>query len=87
MPDRLSQIEAFYQPLAVAVARLNEDYGDRQLAVIVDYLSRAVTLAAEHVVWLQRQRPLGTEAPVRRPRRRRAAAARAVPRESEDVRE
>jgi DNA-binding MarR family transcriptional regulator len=87
MPDRLSQIEAFYQPLAVAVARLNEDYGDRQLAVIVDYLSRAVTLAAEHVVWLQRQQPLGTEAPVRRPRRRRAAAARAVPRGSEDARE
>jgi hypothetical protein len=44
-------------------------------------------LAAEHVVWLQRQQPLGTEAPVRRPRRRRAAAARAVPRGSEDARE
>ena len=33
LPDRLRQIEAFYQPLAVAVARLNEEYGDRQLAV------------------------------------------------------
>ena len=74
-----SEIEALYQPLAVAVARLNEEYGDRQLAVVVDYLSRAVTLAAEHVVWLQTQPPLTSEAPVRRPRRRRAAAAGPAP--------
>ena len=74
LPDRLRQIEALYQPLAVAVARLNEEYGDRQLAVVVDYLSRAVTLAAEHVVWLQTQPPLTSEAPVRRQRRRRAAS-------------
>jgi DNA-binding MarR family transcriptional regulator len=87
LPDRLRQIEALYQPLAVAVARLNEDYGDRQLAVIVDYLSRAVTLATEHVVWLQTQPPLASEAPARRPRRRRTAAARAVARESQNLRE
>jgi DNA-binding MarR family transcriptional regulator len=86
LPDRLRQIEAFYQPLAGAVARLNEEYGDRQLAVIVDYLSRTVTLCAEHLVWLQTQRPLTQEKPVRRPRRRRAAAARSVPR-AQDVRE
>ena len=61
LPDRLRQIEPLYQPLAVAVARLNEEYGDRQLAVVVDYLSRAVTLAAEHVVWLQTQQPLAPE--------------------------
>jgi DNA-binding MarR family transcriptional regulator len=87
LPERLRQIEAFYQPLAVAVARLNEDYGDRQLAVIVDYLSRAVTLAAEHVVYLQTQPPLESAAPVRRPRRRRGAAARPTARESQDLRE
>ena len=74
LPDRLRQIEALYQPLAVAVARLNEEYGDRQLAVVVDYLSRAVTLAAEHLVWLQTQEPLAPQTPVRRQRRRRAAA-------------
>ena len=87
LPERLRQIEALYQPLAVAVARLNEEYGDKQLAVIVDYLSRAVTLAAEHVVWLQTQQPLTPEPPVRRPgRRRRTGTARAV-RESHDMRE
>jgi DNA-binding MarR family transcriptional regulator len=86
LPDRLRQIEALYQPLAVAVARLNEEYGDRQLAVIVDYLSRAVRLATEHVVWLQTQQPLCSPNPARR-RRRRAAAVRPAPRESQDVRE
>jgi DNA-binding MarR family transcriptional regulator len=87
LPDRLHQIEAMYQPLAVAVARLNEDYGDRQLAVIVDYLSRAVTLAAEHVVWLQTQQPLTAKPPARRPRRRRGAGGRTTARESRDLRE
>jgi DNA-binding MarR family transcriptional regulator len=88
LPERLRQIEALYQPLAVAVARLNEDYGDRQLAVIVDYLSRAVTLAADHVVWLQTQQPLTSDPPVkRRSGRRRAGAARPASRESQDMRE
>jgi DNA-binding MarR family transcriptional regulator len=86
LPDRLDQIAAFYVPLGAAVARLNEEYGDRELAVVVDYLSRAVTLVAEHILWLQTQQPLTTEAPVRRPRRRRVAAARTA-RQSHDMRE
>jgi len=68
LPDTLRQIELLYRPLAAAVARLNEEYGDRQLAVVVDYLARAVTLAAEHVVWLQTQPPLTGEAQARRRR-------------------
>ena len=86
LPERIRQLESFYQPIAAAVARLNEEYGDKQLAVIVDYLSRAVTLAAEHVVWLQTQQPLTTETPARRPRRRRAGAPRQA-RNSQDRRE
>jgi DNA-binding MarR family transcriptional regulator len=86
MPERLEEIARLYQPLAVAVARLNEEYGDRQLAVVVDYLSRAVTLAAEHVVWLQTQPPLTSQAPARRQRRRRRAAAARMP-ESEAMRD
>ena len=73
LPDRQRQIEQLYGPLAAAVARLNEEYGDRQLAVVVDYLSRAVTLAAEHVVWLQTQSPLVPEDT--RPKRRRRRTA------------
>ena len=70
LPDRVRQIEQLYRPLIAAVARLNEEYGDRQLAVIVDYLSRAVTLAAEHLVWLQTQPPLSRRPATRRRRRR-----------------
>ena len=83
----LRQIEALYQPLAAAVARLNEEYGDRQLAVVVDYLSRAVTLAAEHVVWLQTQPPLSSAAPVRRQRTPARSRLRGRRRESQDMRE
>jgi len=86
LPDRQRQIEGLYEPLAAAVARLNEEYGDRELAVVADYLSRAVTLAAEHVVWLQTQQPLTSEAPLKRSRRRRVAAPR-PPRESQNMRE
>jgi DNA-binding MarR family transcriptional regulator len=74
-PEKLRRIEMLYVPIARAVARLNEDYGDRQLAVIVDYLSRAVTLSAEHLVWLQRQPPLTRRAPARRYHRRRPSRA------------
>jgi DNA-binding MarR family transcriptional regulator len=79
LPERLRQIELLYQPLAAAVARLNEDYGDRQLAVIVDYLSRAVTLAADHLVWLQTQVPASAQPAVRR-RRRKTVGGRATSR-------
>jgi DNA-binding MarR family transcriptional regulator len=79
LPDRVRQISALYQPVATAVSRLNEEYNDRQLAVVVDYLSRAVTLAAEHLVWLQQQDPLTSTPTVRRSGRRRAATAPAEP--------
>lgn len=74
--ENLRRIEMLYRPLAAAVARLNEEYGDRQLAVVVDYLARAVTLGAEHVVWLQKQPPLTRRAPARRHHRRRPSRAR-----------
>jgi hypothetical protein len=75
-PENMRHIAELYRPLAVAVARLNEEYGDRQLAVIADYLSRAVTLAAEHLVRLQKQPPLTRRTPARRAHRRRTTRAR-----------
>ena len=80
LPDNLRQIEQLYRPLAAAVARLNEEYGDRQLAVVVDYLSRAVTMAAEHLVWLQKQPPLSRPVAARPNRRRGRSSRRAVAR-------
>src|SRR5215510_8760128 len=74
LPERVRQIEMLYRPLIAAVARLNEEYGDRQLAVVVDYLSRGVTLASEHLVWLQKQPPLERRVAARRYTRRRKSA-------------
>jgi len=73
LPGRIKQIATLYQHLAAATARLHEDYDDRQLALVVGYLTRALELAAEHVAWLQTQRPLAQKAPVRRRRSVRAA--------------
>ena len=62
-PPGILRIEPLYRRLAESTASLNAAYDDRQLAVVVDYLSRAVDLVAEHVMWLQ------TQPPVRRTRR------------------
>ena len=69
LPRNFGHISALYRRLAEATARLHEQYDDRQLALVVDYLTKALALANEHVAWLQTQRPL-----VRRkaPRPRRA---------------
>jgi len=74
--ENARRIELLYRPLAAAVARLNEEYGDRQLAVIAEYLSRTVKLCAEHLVWLQKQPPLTRRTPARRYHRRRPGRAR-----------
>lgn len=63
LPGSLRQIAPLYRPLTVAMARLHEEYDDRDLVIVADYLSRAVARCAEHVTWLQ------TQPPVKRPRR------------------
>jgi DNA-binding MarR family transcriptional regulator len=82
LPSSASRIQPFYALLAAQLGQLNKKYTDRQLAVVVDYLSRALDVGAEHVAWLQEQ-PLparrsatrrGAEAP--RPARGRGARAR-----------
>ncbi|MGH9202488.1 MAG: MarR family winged helix-turn-helix transcriptional regulator [Vicinamibacterales bacterium] len=60
-PGCLRHIEPLYRRLAHATSRLNQDYDDRQLAVVVDYLSRAVELCAEHVTWLQTHPPVSRD--------------------------
>jgi hypothetical protein len=55
VPSSVARIQPFYAPLSAALARLNEQYTARQLATVVDYLSRALDLGAEHVAWLQTQ--------------------------------
>ena len=77
LPGRIKQIATLYEQLAKATARMHEEYEDHQLSLIVNYLTRAMELAAEHVAWLQTQRPLA-----QRGSRRRRRSARAAPRPS-----
>jgi DNA-binding MarR family transcriptional regulator len=70
LPRRFRHITDLYRGLGESTTRLHEQYDDRQLTLIVDYLTRALALAADHVAWLQTQRPLGPRKTVR-PRRAR----------------
>jgi DNA-binding MarR family transcriptional regulator len=64
-PGAIERIAPLYGRLIEANARLNARYSDRQLGVVVKYLTEAVALAATHVTWLQTERPLRREPAVR----------------------
>ncbi len=68
LPRNFKHVAGLYRRLADSTARLHEEYDDRQLTLVVDYLTRALALAADHVAWLQTQRPL-TPPKTQRPRR------------------
>ena len=70
LPRTFKHVAGLYRRLADSTARLHEEYDDRQLTLIVDYLTRALALAADHVAWLQTQRPLAPRK-AHRPRRAR----------------
>lgn len=72
LPKNFKHVAGLYRRLAESTARLHEEYDDRQLTLVVDYLTRALALAADHVAWLQTQRPLAA-ATRTRPRRVRRA--------------
>jgi DNA-binding MarR family transcriptional regulator len=74
-PRSIARISALYERLAASNAELNARYSDRQLSVVVEYLTQALALAAEHVTWLQTRRPGRRESSVR-PRRGAAVSAR-----------
>ena len=76
LPSVMQCIGPLYQRLASATARLNAGFDDGQLAVVDEYLSAAVDLVADHVAWLQTERPI--HGAVRRPRRQPGTSA--VPR-------
>jgi len=68
LPRNFKHVAGLYRRLADSTARLHEEYDDRQLTLVVEYLTRALALAADHVAWLQTQRPL-TPPKTHRPRR------------------
>ena len=55
LPEALARIQPLYGPLAAAMERLHRGYSMRELSVVVDYLSRAADISAQHVAWLSAQ--------------------------------
>jgi len=72
-PRSVEVIQPFYTRLAAEMARLHTEYNNQQLALVMNYMSRALQLGADHVAWLQAQSPLKQRhgRPVRRARVRR----------------
>jgi DNA-binding MarR family transcriptional regulator len=73
VPGGIRHIEPLYRRLGESMTRLNGEYDERQLALIAEYLTRAVDLVAEHVTWLQTQQPRPRR-PARRVRQGRPVA-------------
>jgi DNA-binding MarR family transcriptional regulator len=71
LPRVVQEIGPLYRPLMRATESLHDQYDDKQLALVTEYLSRAFGLAAEHVNWLQTQPPLA--------RKRRGARKKTTP--------
>ena len=75
LPRGVRLIQPFYEPFVVALSRLDARYNDAALAVVLDYLSRALEVGAEHVTWLNAQPPLARS----RRARAKAGTTRTVP--------
>lgn len=52
-PQALKRLQPVYAPLGEAMMRLNREFSDRDLAVVVEYLTRANEIAREHIRRLQ----------------------------------
>jgi DNA-binding MarR family transcriptional regulator len=75
LPASAGRIQPLYAYLSSRLEELNTQYDDRQLGIVVDYLSRALAAGAEHVAWLQKQ-------PVPPPRRGSRSRPRSAPGEA-----
>jgi DNA-binding MarR family transcriptional regulator len=54
----VERITPFYATLGDRVTELNTRFSDQQLASTLAYMSGALAAGAEHVAWLQTQKPL-----------------------------
>lgn len=54
VPHRLRRIGRLFEPLAAAMAELCARYTDRELAVILDFMTRSDEVARRHTRWLRR---------------------------------
>ena len=75
VPSSAERIQPLYARLSSALGELNTAFDDRRLAIVVDYLSRALASGAEHVAWLQTQPVQARRAATRRRPPSRAAGS------------
>jgi DNA-binding MarR family transcriptional regulator len=72
-PQALKRLQPVYAPLGEAMMRLNREFSDRDLAAVVEYLTRANEIAREQIQRLQQD-----DGPGKRRGRRRTATGRAA---------
>jgi DNA-binding MarR family transcriptional regulator len=61
MPEAAKSLQPLYAPLAQSMAAVNERYSDDQLALVLDYLTRAYDAGAAHLGWLKVAAPSVTK--------------------------
>jgi DNA-binding MarR family transcriptional regulator len=57
VPSSVERIAPLYGPLQARVKQVNRQFDDNELATVVEYMAKALEAGAEHVAWLQTQRP------------------------------
>ena len=67
LPAGPVQIAPLYEPLAMKMERVLDDFSDRELRVVLKFLRSATDATTEHVQWLQEQPAVRSQ---RSPRRR-----------------
>lgn len=72
LPRGIRLIQPFYEPFIAGLSKLDARYDERELAIVLDYLSRALEVGNEHVTWLNAQ---PSRARKKRPGTPRTAAA------------
>jgi len=65
VPHRARQIGRLFEPLAAAMAELCDRYTDRELATILDFMTRSGEVAHRHTLWLRRRAGRGGRRPGR----------------------
>lgn len=67
LPAGPVQIAPLYEPLAMKMERVLNDFSDRELRIVLKFLRNATEATTEHVQWLQEQPAVRSQ---RSPRRR-----------------
>jgi DNA-binding MarR family transcriptional regulator len=71
VPHTVEPIQAVYEPMQKRMHELWSEFSDRELEVVVDFLSRSLELAVECVTELRGDRPSPSAGATRSPSRRR----------------